>query len=57
MEGGSYKHKRTAEQDISRSLNQSIDLNLGRLSCPTDYCEPLTLRVTHTQAGARRSEA
>lgn len=49
MEGSSYKHKRTAAQDMSRSLNQSIDLGLGRLSCPTDYGGPLTLRVTHAQ--------
>lgn len=49
MEGSSHKHKRTVAQDMSRSLNQSIDLHLGRLSCPTDYSGPLTLRVTHAQ--------
>lgn len=49
MEGSSYKHKRTAAQDMSKSLNQSIDLSLGRLSCPVDYGGPLTLRVTHAQ--------
>ena len=49
MEGSSYKHKRTAAQDMSRSLNQSIDFSLGRLSCPIDYGGPLTLRVTHAQ--------
>lgn len=47
MEGSSHKHKRTAAQDMSRGLNQSIDFNLGRLSCPADYSGPLTLRVTH----------
>jgi hypothetical protein len=57
MEGSPHKHKRTIAQDfLTKSLSQSIDLNLNRYSFNTDHSGPLTLRVTHLQASQEEAE-